>query len=243
MIDWFVFNGKNSRQYGIIIDGEPRAERPEERLTNVEIPGRAGGLTLLEGEDIFSPYMQSVTINVPAAVVSDVLQWLRGEGDLTLSIEPERKQHARVVQAVQLERVDCSFPWYTGDVVFNVQPYKRPVRLETVETVEDGATVVNAGSVPAFPVFNVDAGNTDFSITVNEYTLVVTASAHEELEDGQTWRIDCDTQEVMIMDGDTLVELCTQYSTGSFPVLEKGESEITLTGVDEVQMLPRWRYL
>ena len=46
MINWFIFDGKNSRDYGIYISGSGTFNAPEMDITTVEIPGRNGDLTI-----------------------------------------------------------------------------------------------------------------------------------------------------------------------------------------------------
>ena len=48
---YFIWNGTDCRSKGIILDGPIPIIRPEERVKHIEIPGRSGDLTELEGED------------------------------------------------------------------------------------------------------------------------------------------------------------------------------------------------
>ena len=42
---WFEWNGVRCTTMGIRLQGMPPVQRPEERVTHVVIPGRAGELT------------------------------------------------------------------------------------------------------------------------------------------------------------------------------------------------------
>lgn len=52
-IDWFEWNGAKCTNYGMHVLQQPSYIRPAERVEYKEIPGRAGSLTLLEGEDVY----------------------------------------------------------------------------------------------------------------------------------------------------------------------------------------------
>lgn len=52
-IDWFEWNGVKCTNYGMHVLQQPSYIRPAERVEYKEIPGRAGSLTLLEGEDVY----------------------------------------------------------------------------------------------------------------------------------------------------------------------------------------------
>lgn len=82
---WFKWNGTRSDTKNIEINEAPQIIRPEERIEHITIPGRSGDMTLLEGEDIYQSYIQSLSIRVKgAANVPAVESWLRGAGVLTL---------------------------------------------------------------------------------------------------------------------------------------------------------------
>lgn len=244
MFSYFIFNGVDSRSYGIRCEQCAPVMRPEERVENVKIPGREGDVTLTEGEDIYDAYMQNIKFSVPESHRDAVIGWLRGEGMVTFSTEPDMEQPARVVKQIVLDRFGI-LNWFSGEVVFYVQPYKKRTRGDlNMLTLADEDTIVNRGTVASRPIILVDAGNDDFSVTIGGSTIVVSASEHEELEDGDIWEIDCDTMEVFIVNEDgEIVESATQYSSGSFPPIPKGTSTVRITGVDEITILPNFRYL
>ena len=68
---YFIWNGKDCRSMGIIMRGPAAIVRPEERVQHVEIPGRSGDLTELEGENteqegehIYNSYIQTIPFSV-----------------------------------------------------------------------------------------------------------------------------------------------------------------------------------
>ena len=102
---YFIWNGVNSSTKHIIMNDRAPIIRPEERVNHVTIPGRSGELTQVEGDDIFSSYIQSLAVtvdgktNVPAAEA-----WLRGDGYVTFDTQSTLKQRARIINAVTFQR-------------------------------------------------------------------------------------------------------------------------------------------
>lgn len=243
MISWFEFNGHNSREFGIRLEAAAYIQRPEERVENVTIPGRPGDVTLTEGEGIYNSYMQNVVIRVPAAQLTNVLKWLRGEGYVVFSNDQDHKQKARVVKAITFEKVSPLLEWYNGEVVFYVQPLKERRHGEDSVTVEDGDELFNRGDVPSRPIIEVEEDNIDFSVTINDTTIFVNAASRETLDTGSVWRIDCDAEELLRVAPNGESEICTGLTSGSFPMLETGNNVFTITGADEITVYPRWRYV
>ena len=123
---FFIWNGIDCRSRGVIMRGPAAIVRAEERVKHVEIPGRAGDLTETEGADIFNSYIQTVTISVKGAQnVRNIYRWLRGSGFVTFSGEPDRKQAARVIGAITLNRVSRNIDNWAGEVQFYCEPFKR----------------------------------------------------------------------------------------------------------------------
>ena len=53
MNDWFEWNGKRCTEYGIHVLEQPPLTLPNERATFVDVPGRSGSLTVLEGDAVY----------------------------------------------------------------------------------------------------------------------------------------------------------------------------------------------
>ena len=61
---YFIWNGVSSADMDIVMNDRVPIVRPEERVNHITIPGRAGELTQVEGENIFNSYIQSVEISI-----------------------------------------------------------------------------------------------------------------------------------------------------------------------------------
>ena len=237
---FFTWNGIDCRSKGVIMRGPAAIVRAEERVKHVEIPGRAGDLTETEGEDIYNSYIQTVTISVKGAQnVRDIYRWLRGAGYVTFSGEPDRRQKARVIGAITLNRVSRNIDHWAGEVQFYCQPFKEKLRSEIITVTSTGTRVYNRGDVNARPVWRVTASGSTFKLMA-----VGTGTYGTELTVGSTsghvYMIDSETMEII---DETGGQSATKNSTGPFPIIAPGGNLINGTGWSKVEIEMRERFL
>ena len=229
---YFIWNGVSSADMDIVMNNRVPIVRPEERVNHITIPGRAGELTQVEGENIFNSYIQSVEIsirekaNVPAAEM-----WLKGDGYVTFDTQPDLQQRARVINAVTFQRHSKNADWYTGEVQFYCEPIKHPANEEDIEITESGETLENPGTLPAMPEIQME-GSGAVSISIDGVTLII-----PDLTSG--WTADCENQWICLNG----VPQMNAWQ-GEFPQIPVGESMITFTGnITKLTITPHWRYL
>ena len=235
---YFIWNGIDCRSRGVIMRGPAPIIRAEERVRHVELPGIAGDLTETEGKDIYNSYIQTVSISVRGALnVRNIYRWLRGSGYVTFSAEPDRRQAARVIGAITLNRVSRNIDHWAGEVQFYCQPLKELLRAETVTVTGSGSTARNNGDVICKPVYKVTvaSGKTSISLTAGGNTIAVTG-----LSGGSVIWIDTNTMEVWNADRSALL---TKNSTGEFPVMSPGANTITGSNWSSIEIEKRERFL
>ena len=228
----FTWNGVSSTSEGIRLREMPQIVRPEERVNHIVIPGRSGELTETEGTDIYNSYIQTVPIAVDSlAHVKDIEWWLRGDGYVTFCNESNRKQRARVINAVTFQKHSKNSSWYEAEVQFYCDPLKEALTESSIEITSSGGTITNPGDVESRPLITI-IGSGDITIRINDHALVL-----EGVESG--WKVDSDLE--WVIDGTTpLSGVCS----GDFPRIRTGESAVQWTGnVTKLIILPRWRYL
>ena len=235
MQSFFIWNGVDCRSRGIILRGPAPIIKPEERVQHVAIPGRSGDLTLVEGTHIFNSYIQTLSLSVASAVLAEqAYSWLQGSGYVTFSGEPDRKQAARVIGAVTLEKVSRNLDRWAGQVQFYCQPLKQRLFEET-ETLTASGNVYNAGDVDAFPVIVATpaTGSTTVVITVNGKSLTITNVS-------AAVRIDSTAMEI----SDTnRTQILTPNSGGPFPVLAPGSNTVGGSGWSQLVITKNERFL
>lgn len=232
---YFIWNNVDSRTKGIIMRHAAPIIRPEERVQHVVIPGMSGDLTEIEGDNIYNAYIQTVEISVKSATqVHGAFRWLRGSGYVTFSGQPYRKQEARIIGAVTLDKVSRNMDHWAGAVQFYCQPLKEALTETPVELTSAG-TIYNNGDVPAYPIIMAyTTGQQAYmDITVNGQTLRLTDIRNVR-------RIDCKAKEIT---NGLQTLLVTKNSAGPFPVLQPGSNTVGGSGWAKLEFYKQERYL
>ena len=229
---YFVWKGIDCRSLGVKLAAPVPIVRPEERVQHIEIPGRSGDLTLVEGDAIYNSYIQTASLLVRGGMrIREIYDWLRGSGYVTFSGEPDRKQAARIIGSVTLEKQSRNLDWWAGDVQFYCQPLKQLLTEETVTITSSGATVYNRGDVDSKPritaTFSGGGG-----ITINGATIMPSSIV------GGTFVFDCDACIITNAAGTSSYE-----SAGTFPVLKPGANAVTGSGWTSLVFERRERFL
>ena len=236
MRSFFIWKNEDSRDWGIHLKAPAPLIRAKERVTNVIIPGRAGSYHILEGDGVLDTYLQTIVARIPrSAIDRGALAWLSGSGYLTFSTLPDRRQQARLINQVQLQKLSYNLDWFEGTLAWECQPYKELLHEPTDTLLSSGTTVKNLGDVPEHPLITV-TGSGDFALTVNGEVFTVTGLTAQQ--GGAV--IDCDACEVTTPAG----ELITVQSAGEFPVFSRGANAVSWTGAGitavAIQRRQRW---
>ena len=234
MQSYFIWNGQDSRAMGLILRRAAPLIRPEERVRHVSSPGLSGDVTELEGDQVYNSYIQTLEFSVDGSRKNSAINWLKGAGFVTFSGEPDRRQPARVIGAITLNKVSRNLDRWSGQLQFYCQPLKQRI-WEATETLTAAGSVWNGGDVPSLPliVATPASGASTVTLTVGGRTLTLTHV------DGAR-KIDGETQEVSNLEGTALY---TVYSAGPFPLLQPGLNAVSFTGCSSVQITKRERFL
>lgn len=238
MKPWFIWNDKNSDAMGLWISKLPRTTRANERYEQVTIPGRAGSLTLLEGEDVYDGYVKEIivqTVNTNP-LLQTILDWLRGSGKLVLSTEDSKVYNGRIAAAVEFERVGNSL--LQAKIPIFVEPFKRRRHEADDQLVitDVSATIYNPGDVASKPLVTITTGGETaqtVSVTISGRMMVFTDVLG-------TIQVDCEA-EIVTQNG----EIWTgSYTGNSFWKIPVGACPIARTGSGgSVTIDPRWRWV
>lgn len=233
---YFVWKGIDCRSMGVVLQGPIPIIRPEERVKHTEIPGRSGDLTELEGEEIYNSYIQTATIMVHGGYrVREIYNWLKGAGFVTFHGEPDRKQAARIIGAITLNKHSRNLDWWVGEMQFYCQPLKQLLTEVPVTITSSGSAVMNTGDVESRPKITATASGTSLTITVGGKTLTISG-----LTSGNDYIIDSEIMEVSNEDRSVLL---TENSQGNFPRLAPGSNTITGSGWSRLVIDRRERFL
>ena len=231
--DYFIYNGRNCLDFNVKMSAADYSSA-ERDITTVAVPGRNGELTLDNGR------FKNRRMRIPAYITKDFEQSLSAFINHILqdpgyhryedTYHPDYYVLARYTGPFQPESVVFG---EAGDFIleFDRQPQKWLKSGEAAVTVTDGAPVVlnNPTAFPALPLIRVTAGTGTIAVG----STVVELSANE----GATI-IDSEAQECY--EGLTNRNPDLTLTTGTFPQLQPGENEITVSTGMTIEITPRW---
>jgi phage-related protein len=151
MANWFSFAGVTSTAKGVYVQDFPPATLPEERAEFVDVPGRSGSLTVLEGDAVYDDIILTINCYVRDLSQLDAISaWLRGSGELVLGNMPDRYYVARCVNQIEIAKLLRASGHRTFAVVFRCQPYRYiypPVAAYALDaTIKTVATQAGSGT-------------------------------------------------------------------------------------------------
>ena len=233
---FFIWKNTDCRALGVRLSGPVPIVRPEERVRHVQIPGVEGDLTQTEGENIFNSYIQTATILVPGGFrVREIYNWLKGADFVTFSGEPDRKQPARIIGAITLNKHSYNLDWWTGEVQFYCQPLKQLIQEKVTDVTASGTAVRNSGDVTEKPVIKVTPSGSTAVISAGEKTLTI-----PQLTSGTDIWVDCQIMDIFNSDRSASL---LKGATGEFPQLSVGANTVTGSGWSKLEIHRRERFL
>lgn len=234
MIAWFVWKKMRSDAMGLWVSELPSIIRPEETNKKIEIPGRAGSLVLKEGEDVYKSYLKECKVVCKRNMdLQNVLNWLRGSGDVIFGNEPNKAYTASILSEVRFEKVSNNL--VQAIIPFYVEPFKHSLYPDSDKIIitDTSADIYNPGDVASKPKVKI-TGSGNKSIVIAGQLMTFTLG-----ETSVTIIVDCDAQ-LITSPG---VGLWTGTFTGSFWKIPKGGVEVINNNSASIEIEPNWRWV
>lgn len=246
-IDWFEWNGVKCTNYGMHVLQQPSFVRPAERVEYKEIPGKAGSLTLLQGEDVYEDISLACTcvIDDPSAV-QNICGWLRGYGKVKFATNSSGYYEARIENQISFDKIVAGNPHRSFQVQFRCKPFRRLTSGDETITVESSPhALTNLGNVPSLPLLKIFAnssGITDATIMIGLSTMIINS-----LENSSYIMIDCEAKKAYRGSRGSATDPLTLLGTrvtGEWMKIPTGNSFLSFTGgISKIEITPRWRCL
>ena len=234
----FRWRGVLASTMGVVVTEQVGYSRPAEKVDQVQIPGRAGMLTLATGSSWEPVTYAPVCALKPGADRERVFAWLRGSGEVIFGSMPGFGFEARLMNQIDFRQVFEAVGAYgTFSPVFSCQPLRRQVPQEGKIVCTNGMKLTNPGNVASRPKISV--------FCTGSVTLSLAGQAvHLKGQTGGSV-LDCEAEDCY--SGDFL-SLANQLMTGEFPTIPVGTSYINWeagagSSVTKVEIEPRWRWL
>lgn len=230
MYQYFIFNGVNSLDMGVVMLKAPPIIKPQKRVSEITIPGRNG--VLHEDEESFANYTKSAECHVmDRSRIDEVSAWLDGYGEVIFSSEPDKVYRTYIKNQISFNNILRNINDFL--VQFDCYPLKYSVNKQDEEIILfQGTTVYNKGSISSEPVFTV-YGTGNITLVLNEESFVLRA-----VDDFVT--VNSELQEVYKENESKN----SSFAADIFPVFKTGKNSISWTGnVEKIVIQPNWRWL
>ena len=252
---YFIFNGKDSREFGIL-ESVPIPPKAERILQTVEIPGRLYPLN--KARDEFKNVQLSFVLGITDhSKINDINKWLNGSGMLILSNDTSKYYNAFVHSAISPERLSVRFGKIP--IIFTVEPFRydvdNPVISHIFTDIKDSQpekTIKETagGSYSCEPLYFFRwAGRIEMAVnggapliidsgTANgEYTDTYTPSGngtpiYHYLSPEATMFINTSLRLAYRLENGVR-KVCCEMTSGKFPMLEPGENTVKFRLIPE----------
>lgn len=238
-LNYIVFGGIDSRDYGIYISGEGVFNAPERDVEVVNIPGKDGDLLIDRGRFL------NIQVTYPG---------FNFEPDLSTFAERLRAFRAALTSQIGYQRLEDSFhpdefrlasfrsgldvnpvmynTASTFDIVFDCKPQRFLKSGEEEITITSGDELDNPSPFEALPLIEVVGVG---SLAVGNITVTITGESTQDIF------IDSDIMEAYEDDNGAIISRNDRISLSgmNFPTLGT-DTGITYTGLTSVKVTPRW---
>lgn len=231
MRNYFIFDGYDSRDFGVYISGQGTFNGAGRDYNLVSILGRNGDLILDNNR------LENVELTYPAFIYNDFKNNVRDFRGMLLS----RRGYRRLVDTYHPDEfrmamyragleVEATLLNNAGafDVVFECKPQRFLVSGEAAVSFTSAGTITNPTFFEAKPLIRAYGAG---SFTIGNITVTITSA--EEYTD-----IDCEIMESY--KGTLNRNLFVTTTDNEFPTLPAGETGIALDGVTKLEITPRW---
>lgn len=232
MINYFVFDGVSSQDFGLVISGIDTFSAASRDVTSVSVPGRNGDLLIDNGR------YNNVDLTYDAAILRefrDQFDFFRafvssrpGYRRLEDTYHPNEFRIASFSAEMTPEMLGRAFQAGRFSVGFNCKPQRFLKSGEAPIAFSAPMTLYNSGfeALPLITVYGSGSG----TVTVGGVTVTI-----KSLSEYVT--LDCDVQDAY----KGLTNANGTIYAPKFPTLPPGECQISWTGgVERLEIIPRW---
>lgn len=219
-----IWNGKTAEQMGLKIISLPPIQASTERIDEQDIEGRDGTVTFFNG---YTSDEKEVEADYRGNKPLEIVNWLRGNGEVTFGNMPDKYFKARINNVVPLDEVIRN-QLYNFPIKFKCQPFRYHIGGKKKIIITSTGTIINnPGTYKSLPTIIVYGTGTG-SLIINGITYTFTNISG-------SISVNSDIQEVLYDKGDYL-------QADEFIELPIGKSVVTFSGgITKVEIIPYWR--
>lgn len=228
MEHYFIFNGESSADFGVWISGGGTYDAPARDVQTEAIPGRNGAVTFDNGR------FENIQLTYPAFISRRFQPRIDGFRAFLLSpkgyqrledtYHPDEYRLAIFHSGLTVETTPRNLAG-SFDVTFDCKPQRFLKSGESFISIQNGGTLYNPTRFTALPLIR---ANGNGSLTIGDKTITISGNS------GVIY-LDCDLQDAY--NGSTNKN---RFVTPDFPHLDPGDNPVTISGLADVEIMPRW---
>lgn len=230
-MSYFIFNGVNSDDLGIMLTATPVRPSWKKESTEFTIAGKSKKyIQQSETYDNQSMTIDAFIDDISQANLQKIYNLFQGEGELLLSTNLNEYLNVIAeppsIKAIALTSGECSLK-------FTVKPFAYSLNPTTANISDEGNFVKIHNNSPFIsePLISFSPQTQLTVINTNGSEFSVTTPDGCSYE--STIFIDSEEHIVYFQRPEGTIYPCTQYTTGEFPRLHKGENYIMYTGTTQ----------
>lgn len=232
MRNYFTFNGKDSRDYGVWISGNGTYNAPVRQYENIAIPGRDGDLlgisTRLANADLTYKCGIVSSFQANLADLRSMLLSTIGYVQLTDSYHPDEYRLAVYKGGLEPDMVK-NLVAGEFDLTFECKPQRYLLAGTLPVPIAASDSINNPTDFSSRPLIRVVGSGT---LTVGDVVVTVAANSKSHI-DIDAEMMDC------YSDADNCNALVS-FSGNDFPLLPPGTTGLAFSGLTSVTITPRW---
>jgi len=225
---YFIYNGINSKDMGVVLKSLPPITKPKRKIEAIQVPGRNGKLYIDEN------CYETISVSLECALKRNVdprkiTEWLVEFGTITFSDEIDKFYKAAIINSIPLSRV---FRVYRE---FIIQLELQPIAM----SIEEYEYNCNDNDIHTLDIESTALMNPYIKVTGSgEVQLTINNSICNLNIDDEYIELDCELQNAF-----KDVENKNNKMNGEFPILKPGENKIQVIGDASIQIKYRKAYI
>lgn len=232
MRNYLIFNGIDSRDFGVYISGNHTFDAPTREYENISVPGRDGDLlgvtSRLANIELIYPAF-SYTPEHLRDFRSKLLSVI-GYAQLYDSYHSDEFRKAVYKGGLTVEMM-ANLKAGSFDLIFECKPQRYLTAGQILTPVVTGQNITNPTDFDAQPLIRVTGSGT---LVIGSQTITVASNSHAYID------IDCEMMDCFY--GATNCNSLVSFSGNDFPVLKPGNNGLTISGLTNVKIKPNtWR--
>lgn len=228
-LNHFTFNNSSTSDFGLLVTGKRIFSAPGRKVEKYSVPGRDGDILVELGgyDNIIIQYEIAIIddFKVNASAIKNWLLSSKGYQRLTDTYDTAHYREGCIYSGIDYITTALNREG-RATIEFDCKPQRFLLSGETAQTFNRSGTITNPTLMASKPLVR----------AYGKGTVVINGTSIHITDDDQYVDINSESQQAY--EGN--INRNNDIEVDEFPVLDSGENTITLTGINRVEITPRW---